>query len=89
MAKDELDALRARTPDELHPELISLIQQVQAQAEQLQKTVEAAFEAAPKADRDTFARWVAKHHPQLKRYLSARWDKKPLLPLIYRWGFRK
>jgi RNA ligase len=82
-----LEQMLEGVPDEFLHDIRNWQQEIELAIELTQLEVEKAFAAAPRSSRKEFALWVQREHPKLARYLFARIDDKPLLPLIYKHAF--
>jgi RNA ligase len=82
-------ALLGAIPDEFLGETRAQIAEIEATTARMKAEVERVFADAPLESRKVFALWVNAHHCQLAPLLFARYDGKPLEPIIYKetdWG---
>ncbi len=87
----KVEAIRSIVPEELRAEFDGWVEQIESRIAAVRAEVAAALAEARAAgvtgDRKAFALWAAEHYPQLRVYLFAALDGKPLEPIIFRLAF--
>lgn len=83
VANGGLARLREDLPDEFFARVQEWADVIERVAGGTLAEVETAFAAAPQDSRKEFALWCKSSHPRLVKYLFAKLDGKPLLPMIY------
>ena len=87
----KVEAIRQIVPEELRAEFDGWVEQIETRIAAVRAEVAAALAEATVAgvtgDRKAFALWAAAHYPQLRVYLFAALDGKPLEPIIFRLAF--
>jgi RNA ligase len=89
VATGQLEEIYKRVPDEFLTEVRTWVAEIEARVVRVKAMIEDVFAQAPGTHRKDFAVWVSQTHPDLSRYLFARFDERPLEPLIYaqeNWG---
>ena len=88
----QVEAIRQIVPEELRAEFDGWVKEVEERVAAVQAEVAAALAEATTAgltaDRKAFAQWAAQRHPDLRYYLFAALDGKPLEPMIFRTEFK-
>jgi RNA ligase len=88
----KVEEIRRIVPEELRAEFDGWVNEVEEHVANVRATVAAAMEEAEAAglthDRKGFAMWVSERHPELRVYLFAALDGKPLDPIIFRMEFK-
>ena len=87
----KVEDVRRIVPEELRAEYDGWVEQIKTRIAAVRAEVAAALAEATAAgvtnDRKAFALWAAERHPQLRVYLFAALDGKPLEPIIFRLAF--
>ena len=87
----KVETIRQIVPEELRAEFDGWVGQIETRLAEVRAQVAAALAEATAAgvihDRKAFALWAAEHYPQLRVYLFAALDGKPLEPIIFRLAF--
>ena len=76
-------------PDEFLKETKNHLDYIKNKTINLRDKINSIFNIAPRSNRKDFALWVLKNYKDLATYLFATFDRKPILPLIYKIGFKK
>jgi len=88
----QVEAIRQIVPEELRAEFDGWVKEVEERVAAVQDGVATALAEATAAgltaDRKAFAHWAAQRHPDLRFYLFAALDGKPLEPMIFRTEFK-
>jgi RNA ligase len=88
----KVEEIRHIVPEELRAEFEGWVNEVEEHVANVQATVAAAMQKAAAAgvtgDRKAFAQWVIQNYPELRVYLFAAIDGKPLDPIIFRLEFK-
>jgi len=83
IAGGSLDEIFQIVPDEFLTEVRQWVAEIEARVQTVTAMIEALYEQSPHTTRKEFAIWVMQAQPHLAHYLFARFDQKPLTPLIY------
>jgi len=83
IAGGSLDEIFQIVPDEFLTEVRQWVAEIEARVQTVTAMIEALYEQSPHTTRKEFAIWVMQTQPHLAHYLFARFDQKPLTPLIY------
>jgi RNA ligase len=88
----KVEEIRRIVPEELRAEFDGWVDEVEGLVSSVRATVAEVMAEATAAgvtgDRKAFAQWVIQNHPDLRVYLFAAIDGKPLDPLIFRMEFK-
>jgi RNA ligase len=88
----KVEEIRRIVPEELRAEFDGWVAEIEERVAAVRAAVDGALAEATAAgvvgDRKAFALWAAEHHPDLRVYLFAALDGKPLDPIIYRMAFK-
>ena len=76
-------------PDEFKNEVNEVIEYIDNVLSETQKQVEIFFKLAPKETRKEYALWCKKEVPDYLPYMFARLDGRDILPIIYKFAFKK
>jgi len=88
VATGTVDVFRSNVPDEFLDECDRWIVEIQSVVMETKLRNESAFQSGPKTTRKDFARWVISNNKNLAPYLFARFDERPVEPIIYDLAFR-
>ena len=87
----KVEAIRQIVPEELRAEFDGWVGQIETRLAEVRAEVAAALAEATVAgvtgDRKAFALWATAHYPQLRVYLFAALDGKPLEPIVFKLAF--
>lgn len=87
-----VEEIRRIVPEELRAEFDGWVAEVEEHVAAVRSTVAEAMQEAAAAglinDRKGFALWASERHPELRVYLFAALDGKPLDPIIFRMEFK-
>ena len=88
----QVETIRQIVPEELRAEFDGWVKEVEEHVAAVRTAVEGALAEATAAglttDRKAFAQWAAQQHTDLRFYLFAALDGKPLEPMIFRTEFK-
>ena len=79
-----IDAFLETVPDEFLGDVNKWIDIIISTVESVLIDVKSAFNLAPTRTRKEFAQWVAVNHKDLAKYLFAKFDGKPIRPIVYK-----
>lgn len=84
-----LEQVRDLIPDEMDKDFVMWTNIIDNTISITLKRIEDAYENAPKATRKEYATWIQKNVHSLSKYMFTIYDNKDVLPLIYKFAFKK